>query len=185
MRGSAVWRWENLYQIVVDLAKSLGTASVIIFVVLSVVYRSVRLGLISIIPNMFPLVLTGAYLALAGYNLEIVMVLNFTVCLGIAVDDTIHFLTRYTEEQAVNDNQDLAIRKAFTGVGTALIMTTTVLVAGFTTVMFSDSRDHQIFATMGVLTIASALFGDLIFLPALLGRFAPQKRPEAPISGPD
>lgn len=174
--GGAVWRWRNLYQIVVDLAKSLGTASVIIFLVLAIVYRSILLGLISVIPNMFPLVLTGAYLALTGYNLEIVMVCNFTVCLGIAVDDTIHFLTRYLEERELTESQDEAIRKAFTGVGTALIMTTTVLVAGFSTVIFSESRDHKIFATMGALTIASALFGDLIFLPALLGRFAPKKK---------
>ena len=175
MDGGAVWRWRNLYQIVVDLAKSLGTASIIIFLVLAVVYRSIRLGLISIIPNMFPLVFTGAYLELTGYHLEIVMVLNFTVCLGIAVDDTIHFLTRYLEERELTDSQDEAIRKAFTGVGTALIMTTTVLVAGFSTVIFSESRDHKIFATMGALTIGAALFGDLLFLPALLGRFAPKK----------
>ncbi len=176
LEGDAVWRWQNLYQIVVDLAKSLGTASLIILVVLSVVYRSLRLGLISIIPNFFPLALTGAYLALAGYNLEIVMVCNFTVCLGIAVDDTIHFLTRYLEEEATSASQDEAIRKAFTGVGTALIMTTTVLVAGFSTVIFSESRDHKIFATMGALTIGAALFADLIFLPALLGCFAKQRR---------
>lgn len=174
LRGSAVWRWENLYQIVVDLAASLGAASVIIFGVLAVVYRSARIGLISIIPNMFPLVFTGAYLALAGYNLEIVMVCSFTVCLGIAVDDTIHFLTRYQEERRQADD-DEAIRRAFTGVGTALIMTTTVLVVGFSTVIFSDSRDHRIFATMSVLTIGAALFGDLIFLPALLARFAPSE----------
>ena len=73
-------------------------------------------------------------------------------------------------------SQHEAIRRAFTGVGTALIMTTVVLVAGFSTVMFSDSRDHRIFASMGVLTISSALFGDLVFLPALLARFAPNSR---------
>lgn len=171
LKGDAVWRWRNLYQVVVDLAKSLGTASIIIFIVLSIVYRSVRLGLISIIPNMFPLVLTGAYLALTGYNLEIVMVLNFTVCLGIAVDDTIHFLTRYRQEDERIHDHDEAIRRAFTGVGTALIMTTAVLVVGFSTVTFSESRDHRIFATMGALTIGSALLGDLLFLPALLSLF--------------
>ena len=124
---------------------------------------------------MFPLVVTGAYLALTGYNLEIVMVCNFTVCLGIAVDDTIHFLTRYQEEQRETASEDDAIRRAFIGVGTALIMTTTVLVIGFATVVFSESRDHKIFATMGALTIAAALFGDLIFLPALLAWLAPKK----------
>lgn len=187
LRGSAVWRWENLYQIVVDLAYSLGSASVIIFVVLTVVYRSLRIGLISIIPNLFPLVFTGAYLAMAGYNLEIVMVCNFTICLGIAVDDTIHFLTRYIEEKQTAPDEDTAIRNAFTGVGTALIMTTTVLVVGFSVVTFSESRDHRIFATMGALTIAAALFGDLVFLPALLRRFAsaPGENAPADASPPD
>ncbi len=172
LEGRAVWRWRNLYQIVVDLASSLGSAAVIILLILTVVYRSVRLGLISIVPNLFPLALTAAYLVWAGYNLEIVMVCNFTVCLGIAVDDTIHFLTRFREEQPHCATNDEAIRRAFTGVGTALIMTTAVLVAGFSIVTLSDSRDHRIFATMGALTIAAALFCDLIFLPALLSLFA-------------
>ena len=186
LSGGAVWRWKNLYQIVVDLAKSLGSASFIIFVVLSLVYRSVRLGLISIIPNLFPLVFTGSFLALAGYNLEIVMVCNFTICLGIAVDDTIHFLTRYLEERELCDDEDTAIRNAFTGVGTALIMTTTVLVVGFSVVTFSESRDHRIFATMGALTIGAALVGDLLFLPALLRKFAGKgKQKNQPRAGED
>jgi uncharacterized protein len=184
LEGAAVWRWRHLYQIVVDLATSLGTAAVIIFFVLTVVYRSIRIGLISVIPNMFPLVFTGAYLAMAGYNLEIVMVCSFTVCLGIAVDDTIHFLTRFQEERREFD-QEQAICRAFTGVGTAMIMTTTVLVVGFSTVILSDSRDHRIFATMGVLTIGTALFGDLIFLPALLGQFAERKVARLPTESDD
>ncbi|MFN3191155.1 MAG: efflux RND transporter permease subunit [Aureliella sp.] len=176
LTGRAAWRWRNLYQIVVDLALSLGSASVIIWIVLTCVFRSMRLGLISIIPNLFPLALTGTYLALAGYNLEIVMVCNFTVCLGIAVDDTIHFMTRYLDERDSASNNVEAIRSAFTGVGTALIMTTTVLVAGFGVVIFSDSRDHHIFAVMGAITVAAALFCDLVFLPALLAVFGGEKR---------
>ncbi|MEM8732887.1 MAG: efflux RND transporter permease subunit, partial [Planctomycetota bacterium] len=175
LTGRAAWRWRNLYQIVVDLALSLGSASVIIWIVLTCVFRSLRLGLISIIPNLFPLALTGTYLALAGYNLEIVMVCNFTVCLGIAVDDTIHFMTRYLDERDTAPSNVEAIRSAFTGVGTALIMTTTVLVAGFGVVIFSDSRDHHIFAVMGAITVAAALFCDLVFLPALLAVFGQAK----------
>jgi predicted RND superfamily exporter protein len=171
LTGGVVQRWENLYRIVVDLAISLGTASLIIFFVLSVVYRSLRLGLISIIPNVFPLAITGTLLWLFGQNLEIVSVCAFTVCLGIAVDDTIHFLTRYREEEHKTEDRRLAIRQSFIGVGTALIMTTVVLIIGFSTALLSDSRDHRIFATMGILTIGSALFADLVFLPALLLRF--------------
>ena len=112
MSGQAVWRWENLYQIVVDLASSLGTASVIIFVVLAIVYRSAWIGLISVIPNIFPLAVAGTYLAVTGQKLEIVMVCAFTVCLGIAVDDTIHFLTRYQEERKKTADTDLAIQRS-------------------------------------------------------------------------
>ncbi len=174
LSGDAVWRWQNLYQIVVDLAASLGTATVIIFVVLSLVYRSLRIGLISLVPNLFPLAVAGGYLVVTGQPLEIVTVCAFTVCLGIAVDDTIHFLTRYQEEQQRGDSID-AIKRAFSSVGTALIMTTIVLVTGFSTVLFSDSRDHFMFAAMGAITLSAALFADLVFLPALLSWFMPER----------
>lgn len=170
--GRAVWRWKNLYRIVIDLAFSLGTASIIILLVLTIVYRSIRLGLISIVPNIFPLAATGFLLLIVGQHLEIVSVCAFTVCLGIAVDDTIHFLTRYQKEEAETADRQLAIRNAFIGVGTALIMTTIVLMIGFSTALLSDARDHRIFAMMGILTIGSALFADLVFLPALLLRYA-------------
>ncbi len=181
--GSAARRWRDLYRIVLDLATSLGTAIVIIFVVLTIAYRSLRIGLLSIIPNLFPLVATGTALVLVGQNLELVSVCSFTVCLGIAVDDTIHFLTRFQEEQARGGSRDAAIRRAFVGVGTALVMTTVVLMLGFATAMLSDSRAHQIFAAMGIMTIGTALLADLLFLPALLARFAPEgpgeeQRPE-------
>jgi hypothetical protein len=174
--GAAVWRWENLYQIVVDLAASLGSAAIVIFVVLGLCYRSVRIGLIAVIPNVFPLAVTGTWLVWSGYSLEIVSVCALTVCLGIAVDDTIHFLTRFTEIRETGHDLMEAIRQAFSGVGVAMVMTTIVLVTGFSTVAFSDSRDHHIFATMGTLTIASALLGDLIILPAMLACFAPRGR---------
>ncbi len=175
LEGDAIWRWRNLYQIVVDLAASLGSAAVIILITLGLAYRSWRIGLISFFPNAFPLAVTGVWLVFSGYNLELVSVCAFTVCLGIAVDDTIHFLSRYEEERTKTDDRDTAIRQAFTGVGVSLVMTTVVLVAGFSTVAFSDSRDHHIFATMGALTIGFALLGDLIILPAMISWFGPKK----------
>jgi hypothetical protein len=178
--GGAVWRWQNIYQIVVDLATSLSVAIVIILLVLAIAYRSLRLGLISVVPNLFPLAVTGAGMYVVGTNLEITPVCCFTICLGIAVDDTIHFLTRYREESRRTADRQLAIRNAFTGVGTALIMTTTVLVAGFATVLFSSSRDHRIFGWMGCATLTAALFADLFLLPALLDRFDRDDRPREP-----
>jgi len=188
LNGSAVWRWKNLYRMVIDLAASLGTAAGIILCVMALAFRSIRIGLISIVPNIFPLALTGTWLALSGQPLELVSVLAFTICLGIAVDDSIHFLTRFTEEVGQTDDLETAIRKAFGGVGVALVMTTVVLVTGFSTVAFSDSHDHHIFATMGGLTISAALIADLIFLPALLrcfcGPLSPKTEP-APVPDTD
>lgn len=175
LSGAPIWRWENIYEIVVDLTTSLGVAALIIFGILSLVYRSLRIGLISLLPNLFPLCVAGVYLVVTGQSLEVVTVCAFTCCLGIAVDDTIHFLTRFVEEKRETDDDDLAIRRAFTAVGTALVMTTLVLVSGFLTVLFSDAREHRIFASMGAITVASALFGDLVFLPPLLARFGKKK----------
>lgn len=171
LEGSAAWRWRNLYKIVIDLAFSLGTASIIIFLVISVVYRSLTLGLISIVPNVFPLAITGTMLVFAGQGLEIVSVCAFTVCLGIAVDDTIHFLTRFQLERSQTENIDHAICQAFVGVGTALILTTTVLIIGFVSGFMSDARDTRVFISMGIMTIGSALAADMTVLPALLSIF--------------
>jgi predicted RND superfamily exporter protein len=81
------------------------------------------------------------------------------------------------ELEPTSESRREAIRGAFIGVGTALIMTTIVLVIGFSAALLSDARDHRIFAMMGILTISSALLGDLIFLPALLLRYG--GKPEA------
>lgn len=179
LKGFAVWRWKHLYQIVVDLAKSLGVAALIIFAVIAIVFRSLRIGLISFVPNLFPLSVAALWLALSGHNLEITMVCSFTVCLGIAVDDTIHFLTRYhyeTQNNTAGLDAKEVISKAFTGVGSALIMTTVILVIAFSTLLFSETRDHRIFGVMGALTIASALFADLVFLPAMLKWFVGDRK---------
>jgi predicted RND superfamily exporter protein len=182
LEGGAIRRWRNIYQIVTDLAASLGTASVVIWLVLTIFYRSIRIGLISIVPNLFPLVATAAMLAVSGQHLEIVTVCVFTICVGIAVDDTIHFLTRYQEEMRSGGNHQQVIRRAFTGVGSALLMTTIVLIAGLGSAIVGDSRDARIFGIMGCLTLAAALFADVLLLPALLSRFAKPPRDDDSMS---
>lgn len=172
LEGGPVGRSRNLYQIVVDLTRSLGTASIIIFFVLFIVYRSLRIGLVSLIPNIFPLVVTAMVLVVTKHPLDMSSVCAFVVCLGIAVDDTIHFLTRYRAEVEVDGDVRAAIRRTFLGVGTALVMTTVILVCGFATVTFSDLPAHRTFAIMACSTIGAALIGDMIALPALLATFA-------------
>ena len=172
LSGSAVYRWRNLYRIALDMGSSLGSETIIIICIVGLVFRSVRIGLIAMIPNVFPLVICAAWLKITNQPLEIVTVCCFTICLGIAVDDTIHFLTRFQEEMATASSRNEAIRRTFEAVGTSMLMTTIVLVSGFTTVTFSDMRDQKIFATMGAVTMITAMVGDLIFLPAILSVYA-------------
>lgn len=172
LTGSAIHRWRDLYRIALDLGSSLGSETIIIICVLGVVFRSVRLGLIALVPNIFPLVLCATWMVYTGQPLEIVTVCCFTICLGIAVDDTIHFLTRFQEELPRSASRKAAIRSTFEAVGTSMLMTTMVLVVGFFTVTFSDMRDQRVFATMGVFTMLTAMIGDLVILPAILAVYA-------------
>lgn len=166
--GQPVRVSRDLYQIVSDLRSSLGAASAIILAVLALVYRSVRIGVIAVVPNLFPLVFTAALLLWSGSPLDMSSVCAFVVCLGIAVDDTIHFLSRFQQELAVDGAVEAAIRRAFIGVGSAMMMTTVILCAGFGTMLWSELPGHRTFAAMAVSTIAAAVVGDLIALPALL-----------------
>ncbi len=175
--GEAVWRWRNVYRIVTDLTNSLGTAGIVIWLVMTIAYRSIRIGLISIVPNLFPLAATGTMLVMTGQFLELPTVCVFVICAGISVDDSIHFLTRYTEEQAAGGTHKEIIQRAFSGVGTAMLMTAIVLIAGMLTAVFGDARDARLFGTMGALTLFTALFGDILLLPALLSQFAPTPKP--------
>lgn len=183
MQGEAIWRWRNLYTIVTDLTASLGSAALIIFAVLAVAYRSLRLGLIAIIPNVLPLLASAAYMVITKQPLEVVSVCCFTICLGIAVDDTIHFMSRYLEEFKHGGSHTSVIQRSFREVGTGMMMTTIVLVAGFSSVVTSDTRDHRVFGALGVITLVTALLCDMFLLPALLAYFdKPSKLTMEPVT---
>ena len=171
LTGSSVLAARNLNQVIVDLAKSLGLASVVIFVVMAVVFRSIKLGLISLLPNVLPMAVTAAALVVSGEPLRMTSVIVFSVCLGIAVDDTIHFLNRFQREMRVDGDVEAAIHRTFNVVGAALITTTIVLITGFASVLVSQMPTSHLFAWLSITAIASALIGDMLILPALLACF--------------
>lgn len=185
LTGSAVVASKNLGQMITDLATSLGLASVVIFVTLTIVFRSVRIGLICLIPNALPLLLTASLLVWTGESLRFAGVIVFCVCLGIAVDDTIHVVTRFQREFKQNGDVEAALRQTIRRVGSALIVTTLVLVVGFSVTLTSSVPSNRMFGLLSCTAIASALFGDLVVLPAMLACFVrPRKsQPEGPQSG--
>lgn len=178
LTGDAIIESRIVQRVVRELMQSLLTAGVIIFAVIAIAFRSIRFGILSVIPNVLPLAVTGTLRACLDTSLDISSACSFAVCLGIAVDDTIHFMTRFRHERSAGHSPEDSVCRAFTTVGGALIMTTIVLVAGFGSVMTSQLPTHFLFAAMACTTIGTALAGDLIVLPALMAWFPGASRPE-------
>ena len=148
-------------------------ALILISLILIVALRSIKLGLISMVPNLLPAALAfglwGIVVGQVGLSISVVSAMS----LGIIVDDTVHFLTKYTRarrEQGMSAAD--AVRYAFSTVGMALWVTSLVLVAGF--LVLSQSA-FQVNSGMGLLTaivIVFALVADFLFLPPLLIRLS-------------
>ncbi|MBX3422614.1 MAG: MMPL family transporter [Pirellulaceae bacterium] len=175
LTGSVAVAGRNINQMISDLANSLLMASVVIFGCLSLGFRSWLFGLLSILPNVFPLLFTASVLVLFGQPLQLTGVIVFSICLGVAVDDTIHLLSRFRYEVATDRDVPGAVRRSVHAVGTALVTTTLVLLAGFGSVLTSEMPPSRLFAWMSCTAIFAALLGDLLMLPALLAWFADSK----------
>ena len=158
----------NVNRMIVGLARSLGVAAVLILLVIALEYRSWFLGLVSLVPNLFPLVLVAGVLALAGVPLQMGSAVLFSVLLGLAVDDTIHFLSRLRRERRKGIEHLAALRSTFLTVGKAIAITTVILMAGFGVVVFSEVPTNRLFAVLLVTGLLGALLGDLILLPAMV-----------------
>jgi predicted RND superfamily exporter protein len=169
--GDAAVNAVALDSVIRDLAGSLALASILIFGLMSVLLRSARVGLVASLPNLTPLVLTLGYMGLRGYPLNTSNAIVFTISLGIAVDDSVHFLVRAYEEFSAGRTVDEAIRAAMIGTGRAMVMTTIVLVCGLSALYLSDFVPNRRFAELTSLTMVSALIGDLLLLPACLKLF--------------
>ena len=171
LTGTDVVARRNINRMITDLARGLAVAAFLIFGIIALEFRSLRLGLLSLLPNVFPLAAVGALLVVLGYPLQIASAVLFTVLLGLAVDDTIHFLVRYRQERKEGEDVRLALRRTGIAVGTAVMTTTIVLVAGYSVVFTSSVPTNRLFATLISVGLAAALVGDLLILPALLAWF--------------
>lgn len=130
--------------------------------------RSPRLTLIALVPNLVPLAFTLAALRAIGADLQTSNIVSFTVSVGLAVDDTIHFLSRFGEERARGLAVDDAVRRTVLGSGHAILLTSVLLVVGFGVLGWSDLTSTRHFGILSAVTMVAALLGDLFLLPALL-----------------
>lgn len=135
---------------------------------LIITLKSIKLGLISLLPNLLPALLGFAIWALISGNISMALSVVMTMTLGIIVDDTVHFLSKYKSAMDKGFSPEKSMQFAFKNVGNALIITTLVLILGFGILAFSDFAINSDLGTLTAITIGIALIIDLTVLPALL-----------------
>ena len=145
----------------------------VIGVLLCFIFQSVRTGLIAMVPNLTPVVLTLGVMGWMDIPLDYIRLMIASVAIGISVDDTIHYLTRLRHEFRETGSYEEAVRRSISDVGRALVITSIVLVAGFMCFMASRLETMLIFGSLLSGTIVAALVADLLLMPALILRLQP------------
>ncbi|MEX2335411.1 MAG: MMPL family transporter, partial [Pseudohongiella sp.] len=156
---------------------ALGVISVIMIVTLG----SVQAGLISIVPNLIPALLAFGLMGLLDIPLDTDTLLIAPVIIGIAVDDTIHFMTHYRVELVRTRDMQQALDSTVQDVGRAVLFTTMILGLGFAILGFSEYLGMAKIGIFGALAIFVALLCDLLLLPALLMKLKPRFGLKGPI----
>lgn len=149
-----------------ELLISILTAAFVIFGLIALLFRSVRIGLITIPPNIIPLVVTFGYMGVRGFDLNAGNVIVFTISLGIAVDNTIHYILRFREEFARDGDMRRATWNTMLGKGEPMCLSTFLTVIGLAVLLLSDFVPTRRFAELTIVTLTGALIGALFLLPA-------------------
>lgn len=151
-----------------NLLEGLILAVVIVAILMGILFKNIKMVLISMVPNILPLLLAGAILGYMGIELEAGIAIIFAVIFGIAVDDSIHFLGKYKLSRQKGLDMEAALHITFMETGKAICLTSVILFFGFLVMLFSI---HPPSVTVGVLisvTLLSAVLADLFLLPVLI-----------------
>ena len=154
--------------------KSLAIAAVVISLLMMLTLGSLQAGVMSIVPNLIPATLAFGLMGLLGISLDTDTLMIAPLIIGIAVDDTIHFISHYRMSLAQNHNMKIALVETIKEVGQAVTFTTLILGCGFFMLTFSDYLGLAKIGGFGSLAIFVALLCDLLFFPALIMIFKPK-----------
>ncbi len=152
---------------------TLGTVFVVIFLMFMVLFRSFKLALITIIPNVFSAGVVLGIMGVFSIPLDLMTITIAAISVGIAVDNSIHFIDRFRNEMAVKSDDSAAIYEATNNVGQAMFYTTMVITAGFLIMVFSNFVPTMYFGVLTALAMITALIANLIMLPMLVAKFKP------------
>ncbi|MCF6148693.1 MAG: RND family transporter [Candidatus Kuenenia sp.] len=154
--------------------QSFSLAFILMFIATAVVLKSVRIGLISVIPNLIPITVTLGLMGFAGMRLDAATIMIASIALGISVDDTIHIFYRFRKELSLDANYQEAICRTMFRVGRAAVFTSVTAACGFMVFSFSNFKPIQYFGVLTGITMLSALVSDLLLSPSCLMLLKPK-----------
>jgi predicted RND superfamily exporter protein len=155
-----------------NLQTSLVLAFVLIALIMALLFRSIRMIAISLIPNMIPLLITGGLMGYFGIPLKPSTALIFSIAFGISVDDTIHFLAKYRQELSITKfNVSKSVSISLMETGSSMMYTSIILFFGFIIFAFSDFGGTVALGLLTSITLLCAMITNLILLPSLLISF--------------
>tara|TARA_Y100001968_G_scaffold203329_1_gene186641 strand:+ start:1029 stop:3605 length:2577 start_codon:yes stop_codon:yes gene_type:complete len=174
--GSTLLALKMNRYLIKSLLNSFIIAFIVIFISMNILFRSLKLSLVSIIPNVIPLLFAGAIMGFFGIELRPATAMTFSIALGIAVDDTIHFLSRFRSEFLLTKNHEKATTTTILTTGRAIIGTSITLGMGFLVLLFSNFKPNFEFGILATIILMIALLSSLILLPALINLIKPLKK---------
>ncbi len=148
--------------------KSLSLTMVVVFGIMFLLFLSSKVGLVAIVPNLFPIIINFGIMGWLGIELSMFTSLIASIAIGLAVDDTIHYLVRYNKEFRKDLDDKKALQETLRHIGRPIIYTTITISIGFSILAFSSFQPTAVFGMMMMITMLSALVGDLILLPSLM-----------------
>ncbi len=162
---------KNAEYVRTSLFEGLAVSVGIISLLMALLFRNFKMLLISLIPNVLPLLVAGALLGYFGITLDAGISIIFTIVLGIAVDDSIHFLSRFKLLRGQGIAVEHAIQATMMETGKPIVQTTILLFFGFLVLLFSINPPSVYVGLVISTTLVSALVCDLLLLPVLLRRW--------------
>ncbi len=168
LTGSSVTFLEGSSFIINGLKESIVWAFLLITLCMLYLFKSWRILLCSLLPNIIPLVITGGVMGWAGVPLKPSTVLVFSVALGIAIDITIRFLVNYKQQTKAGTDPAVTVVETIHSTGLSIIYTSIVLIAGFVIFCFSGFGGTKALGWLTSLTLVTATIANLVLLPALI-----------------
>ena len=150
--------------------KSLGLLLVVIFILMSLLFTSLKGGFISLVPNIIPIIMVFGIMGLLGLPINPGTAMVAVIAIGIAVDDTIHLLSRYMEECRKTPDREQAVRRTIRKEAIPVISTTIALMLGFLVLSYSNFTIIAQFGQLSAATLFFALVADLLITPIIMRR---------------